>query len=318
VSLGSLAVGGFFTMSGYLIAASRVQTTTGRFLWHRFLRIFPGYWICLLVVAAGFGPAAWWHLHGSIAGYGGAHPLRYVVQNLPLLTPRTDALAGTLTGVPKPGPWNTSLWTLQWELACYLGVVGLARLGMLCRRRRGVIAALLGAVIMIGIVDGLALNLPVGGGIALVVRFAAAFLSGTMLYLYADEVPFDGRLAVLAAGSVAIGVFLPSPHAVIALPLAYLCLWAGARWRTTLCRDVDLSYGVYIYGFPVLQMLALLGVHHHGHLIYFLASVAATLPLAAISFLVVERPAMRARRWTPRVTRPVITDGLEPPVAVPV
>jgi peptidoglycan/LPS O-acetylase OafA/YrhL len=43
-TLGTLAVYGFFAISGYLIAASADSHSVGRFVWHRFLRIFPAFW----------------------------------------------------------------------------------------------------------------------------------------------------------------------------------------------------------------------------------------------------------------------------------
>lgn len=50
-TLGEQAVPGFFCLSGFLIAGSRMRLDLGRFLWHRALRIFPAYWTCLIVVA---------------------------------------------------------------------------------------------------------------------------------------------------------------------------------------------------------------------------------------------------------------------------
>jgi hypothetical protein len=51
LSLGLFAVAMFFVLSGFLITRSASRTSAVRFLWHRFLRIFPGYWVCLVVCA---------------------------------------------------------------------------------------------------------------------------------------------------------------------------------------------------------------------------------------------------------------------------
>jgi peptidoglycan/LPS O-acetylase OafA/YrhL len=52
-NLGILAVEGFFALSGFLITRSASRApSVGRFLWHRCLRIFPGFWVSLVVVAA--------------------------------------------------------------------------------------------------------------------------------------------------------------------------------------------------------------------------------------------------------------------------
>ncbi len=62
-TLGTVAVYGFFGISGYLIAGSAARNNAGRYLWQRFLRIFPAFWICLLVTALLFGTIAWLHLN---------------------------------------------------------------------------------------------------------------------------------------------------------------------------------------------------------------------------------------------------------------
>ncbi len=52
-TLGTMAVYGFFGLSGYLITASASRNHVGRFLWKRFLRIYPAFWVCLTVRARG-------------------------------------------------------------------------------------------------------------------------------------------------------------------------------------------------------------------------------------------------------------------------
>ena len=49
--LGVFAVAGFFTISGFLVTRSAERSSTARYLWHRALRVFPAFWVCLLVIA---------------------------------------------------------------------------------------------------------------------------------------------------------------------------------------------------------------------------------------------------------------------------
>jgi peptidoglycan/LPS O-acetylase OafA/YrhL len=56
-AFGEVGVAGFFVVSGYFITRSYVQIgSLPRFLWHRALRILPGYWVCLLVTVLVAGP----------------------------------------------------------------------------------------------------------------------------------------------------------------------------------------------------------------------------------------------------------------------
>lgn len=50
-TMGDFAVTGFFCLSGFLIAGSATRNRVGRYLWQRFLRIMPAYWLCLIVTA---------------------------------------------------------------------------------------------------------------------------------------------------------------------------------------------------------------------------------------------------------------------------
>ena len=58
-SLGTIAVYGFFGISGFLIAASASHNNVGRYVWQRFLRIFPGFWVAIGLTAFLFGSVAW-------------------------------------------------------------------------------------------------------------------------------------------------------------------------------------------------------------------------------------------------------------------
>ncbi|MBC3843842.1 acyltransferase family protein [Streptacidiphilus sp. 4-A2] len=68
--IGKLAVIGFFVLSGFMITASGRRLTTGRYAWHRALRIFPGLWVTVLVTALVVAPLLYLHLHGTTAGSG--------------------------------------------------------------------------------------------------------------------------------------------------------------------------------------------------------------------------------------------------------
>jgi peptidoglycan/LPS O-acetylase OafA/YrhL len=86
-------------------------------------------------------------------------------------------------------------------------------------------------------------------------------------------------------------------RAFAALPLAYLLISLAVTLPARLQRvgaTNDISDGVYIYAFPLQQLLATVGIHRHGYLLFRAASLAATLPVAAASWWLVEK---RALHW---------------------
>ena len=126
--------------------------------------------------------------------------------------------------------------------------------------------------------------------------FATFFLAGMVLFFWADRIPVDWRLAGLALG--ALVVIHASPWMAMdrygALPLAYVLLWAGAVIPPRWAQVHDISYGVYIYAYPVQLVIWWL---FPGLPLWVLVALAilVTVPLAWISWLLIERPAMRLR-----------------------
>ena len=304
-------VDAFFAVSGFLIVRSWLRDEDPvRFLAARVLRIMPGFWVCLLVVAFVVSPL---YLLLTGRGVGAAALLdgaSYVGHNA-LLWIFQDGIAGGPTGGAPgdDGIWNGSLWTLSWEFACYLGVLGLGVAGLL--RRRWVVP-----VLFVVAVGTLALVLLPGFDhvplLKHAARFATMFLAGALLHQVRHRVPAHGLLVLAALGLVVLGaVLVPADYRLVAaLPLAYAVVVGGALLRhpaATLRHD--LSYGTYVYAYPVQQLLVgtLPGLGPAGLLGL---SLAGTLPLAAASWWWVERPAHRLRhRWSSGRAVPASVDA---------
>ncbi len=140
-TLGTLAVYGFFAISGYLIAGSASRNGVGRYLWQRFLRIFPAFWICLIITAFVFGTIAWYHYNPVLSNTCGIHcylfqpngPFGYVIHNA-WLQINQPKISRTLPGGVWSFGWNGSLWTLEFEFLCYLLLAALSLFGLLKKR----------------------------------------------------------------------------------------------------------------------------------------------------------------------------------------
>lgn len=262
--LGALGVSVFFVISGYLIAAS-YRRDPRTYLLKRVLRIEPGLIASLIVTVVLLSfvttapPAEYWR-EGVI----------YVVRNA-LLYPVTYELPGVFEATPMAGIVNGVLWTLRLEFTFYIVL-------MLIRARLAIILGLLAlcAAVFVWVsvyrpewgVD------PVARVAFLTSRNGMLFFAGAALQVVNWRTPFWLGIASWIA--------LPFVGPV-ALPTAVLGLAREGK------LPADLSYGVYIYAFPIQQLLVTYGHLNHA------TAILAVLPFAAASWFLVEKPALKLK-----------------------
>jgi peptidoglycan/LPS O-acetylase OafA/YrhL len=290
-SPGFFAVAGFFALSGWLITQSRMSSELPSFLWRRFCRIYPGYFVTLLVVAFVFAPIG---AAVSVGSYRLSNGFGYVIDNLTLRI-RDWTVGPSLPSGAIPA-WNGSLWTLVHEVACYFAI-GLM-VTVLGRRRMDVWAVAAFIVITAAALTHHVVGLPLPHLVGTFLELAPFFFAGAALFVLRGHIPLHGGYAGLAAVLIAVVIGTGADPTLAALPIAYFCLWVGATLPTAfqrIGRKNDISYGTYIYAFPVQQLIALLGGASWGVAFYTAACVLATLPLAAASWFFVEKPAQHWR-----------------------
>lgn len=288
-------VDGFFAISGFLITASWLRHPHLRdYSAARALRILPGYYVCLVITAFVIAPI-------GLAIQGGAAlklllssaPLEYVGMNSAVVMLKAD-VGGTPRGVPYPGSWNSSLWTLIFELGCYFAVAALGMAGL--ANRRWVSPAILAlAVIGEALSPPIRLGEPFMGQFAAVSsRFAVMFAAGALLYQWRDKIPARWSLVALSAVVVALGgTLLPHYRLLGGIPLAYAIIASGALLKNKRLRlRTDLSYGVYIYAFPIQQLLVISWPDRPNPVVHAIVATFVTLPVAALSWFLVEKPSM--------------------------
>jgi peptidoglycan/LPS O-acetylase OafA/YrhL len=283
--LGGWAVAGFFVISGYLIAGSRLRSSWWSYSIRRLARIFPGYWVQLLAVALVFAPLA--TLLGPSTWTPGA-AASYVAQNL-----TTFDLQYTFEGsaFPRFDAWNGSAWTLMYELLAYLGCLIVFSIPW-CRRHMAAVSAV--ALVALTAFNVLAPLLDVTTNLYLhTAHLGSYFAAGMLAYALRDRIPARWSLITCAALISIVLLALPDGDEVAQIPVAYALLAAGAASRVRLGSTNDISYGVYIYAFPVQQVVAMAGL---AGLLHLAVSTGVTLLIAFASWRLVEKPAMNGAR----------------------
>nr|WP_255426298.1 acyltransferase family protein [Pseudonocardia sp. C8] len=293
--LGDLALDGFFILSGFLVTRSFLRLDSpARYLWHRFLRIMPGFWVCLVVVAVVVAPLAALlrGLPAGVAFTGEPSALRYVLANAGLLIVQYD-IAGILDGTPEGPSFNGALWTLFFEAACYGLVLVLGVLGVLRRRRRRLALVLTAGFALLTVLQEAGVDVLVNDR---ALRLGFVFVLGALGHLFDDRIVLRVDLLLAAGALFAVSLFVFEDYRVLgAAPLAYVFLWFGTWDRVSWSMRHDLSYGVYIYHWPTHQLVHLTALSALPTAVAVAAGLLLTLPAAAASWFVVERRALRLK-----------------------
>ena len=291
-TLGDAAVAVFFAISGFLVVGSWFRDPNPlRFVGRRAKRIWPGLAVAVLFTAYVVGPI---FTHLSVTDYlrnGGTRAFLSWLVMVP-----SHHLPGVFTSNTLSVP-NGSLWTLPIEVKAYLLVAVLGVAGALKHRWLVWAAWLLAieGVLVFGVFN-------VAPAVHIWPRegyLFAVFLGGAVLYHERDRVPLRAGLvaALVAAWVLSSGTAMQVPMGAAAIP--YACLWLAYRTRPVFVRffdRVDLSYGMYLYGYPVEQGIrATLGGGATPAIMIALG-VPITAALAYMSWRFVERPALSAKR----------------------
>jgi peptidoglycan/LPS O-acetylase OafA/YrhL len=298
--LGNFGVVLFFLCSGFIIPVSlERQASLSGFWLRRLFRLFPLYWSCLAFTLT----------MGYLNGWAGfdadfrAQPWACGLANLTMLQ--------TLFGCSNLlGP----AWSLMFEIIFYVIVSIQFRLGLIKQAVPLAVGMLLGAIVVEGLAP-LAWSIQLPNGI---LSFFGTMFVGTVLYRYAS-----GELGLRAlAGVLALAIFAEVAtlagdaftdggvwvHWITARLLAYLVfIVALSLRRRQVPRALSwlglISYSLYlVHPYVIYQPARALPPW-----LALFAAPAALIPVAALTYRVIEEPAIRlGRRLTPsrRVARP--------------
>lgn len=303
MSIGTLAVNFFFVISGFLIYQSwKNSSSVGSYLKKRFLRIYPAFIVlCLLCVfligpfatADFFRPTGYWHEY-----YERINVWR-MLRNLLFL--KEVEVPWCFTNLPIANVMNGSLWTIGYEFMCYLLVAILGSL-KLFRFKTITLGIFLVALFVYALQEYFHiylnnwLDLSLAGKPDYYPRFLVYFFSGILFYQHRELIPRVRSLFFLSIFICILSAYyfkglmftLPTFGAYVVFYIAFSLHFRMYRWA----RFGDFSYGIYLYAWPVQQMLLLYFEPSMNVWNLFSLATLISVFLAALSWNLVEKPAL--------------------------
>lgn len=255
MSPGDIGVDVFFVVSGFLVTGSLFRRPRlGEFICARLLRIYPALLamilVCVTLLGATLGELPYREFIGSKG------TLRFIEKNLVLVQGVQLSLPGVFRLLPWKSVVNGSLWTMTYELRCYLALAaGWGLLAFTGGRRRAIlpwVAALVAAV-------SLAIHLETvrRGVFYPFPRLHLMFATGVLMRALEHRIRLDWRiLATLAAVGALCSLDRTAWQFAYPFILPYSALYLAYVPSGPLLgfnRVGDASYGLYIYSFPIQQ-----------------------------------------------------------------
>lgn len=289
VWIGALAVNGFFAISGFLVSASLQNRSLVDFVVARILRVYPAIIVLILTTVFVLGPLLTtftlsnYFTHQWTLGY---------LNNISLWS-IDFRLPGVFDNNPRPNSINGSLWSLPAEIRCY---IGLAIIGFFVKPldRLKTNAALL--LVLIGCIFYYN-TMPLFSGLPRFQRPLMFFIVGCLVYVNRSLVPLNGALVAGLIALVVIakhtGTSTSTFNFLICVAFLYSLVFAvfGTPYLN-LDKLGDWSYGVYIYAWPIQQLVWQEGQSALANTVF---ATIIVLPLSALSWTYLESPALRLK-----------------------
>jgi peptidoglycan/LPS O-acetylase OafA/YrhL len=311
VDIGTISVGGFFAISGYLLTKSATSQTTGMYMIKRIFRIFPAYWLHLIIVTMGLFILDF-SIPNSISSDYEIPKAKYIthILNNFALWQSNKEINGLFPNNLYPHLVNASLWSLFPEFICYILLILSIKI---CTRFEVYPHLALFVIIGASIVFGLGILFVEDFMLfsnnffdekrieALIVMNALqSFAVGSLLAAYPKILLTlrNKKLSIVILSGIFILANLFSAYFLlgsICFSIIVVLIGSGNqllkifRW----CDEFDLSFGVFLYHAPILQVLislSLFGIISISSLHMLLLLILATFSLAMFSWILVEKP----------------------------
>lgn len=289
-----IAVGGFFALSGFLLFASfQKKPTLQHYLSRRARRILPPYFLIVIVCAFSFV------LVSSLSCeeyYFSGDFWKYLAANLSFLNFIQPSLPGVFDGADFfTNAVNGSLWTMKGEWICYISVPILFCFIIKYPRKATLILC---SIILVCIVISNILyfkgeqtgreiffTLSKQFNSIFVFFYIGAFINMQYKYFLKYKwyiIAIDIAIIIFSDYYVLFYYLFLRPFVV-----ATMVIWFSqvGKWGSFLRYHEDLSYDIYLFHYPIIQLVVLFGLNKScSHYMLLLLVIAVTTLFAFISW----------------------------------
>lgn len=294
-----IAMPTFFFLSGLLVSQSLDHTPSRlNFCWRRFLRLYPAACFVILVSACLLGPLV--STLPPTAYF--SHPLFWQYLRTVLLVRIYFDLPGVFRHSTMGPSVNASLWSLSLEIKLY---AGLFLFSYIKSKSLYNLLIIIATIVLLGI--GAFFCIPAQTAIRQAgypgfvmfpyCNLTVYFLIGILCYRFRTRLFIPAWWIILLPLIGFVSIWLHILHLTTFLLLPAAILYAavnGTRWIQKITPSPDLSYGIYLWGFPVLQVVLNI-LHPPGPLATLLLTTFITVLLALLSWYLVESRALKAK-----------------------
>ncbi len=288
----------FFTISGYLVTQSVFTSHSyTHYLWKRCIRIVPALAVvnvfCVLAGAFISSLPAKQYFTNSLTW-------TYVLKNTTLIQ-NQFLLPGVFTSLHDRSV-NASIWTIVLEVRFYIALL-MANMLSLLRKKLLLISFIIFGIAAIAF-DTKSLQIPFLD-LNVYFTFGTYFFLGVVYKCYKDSLFFSKWyiLPLLVLALLTVGTSLQK--LTFAVFLSYSLITIGSSRALIRTKGWDISYGFYLYAFPIQQLLLLAFGYSVNVWLHISLSVALASAMGTLSWIYIEKPALSKKSLfsqTKRVT----------------
>jgi peptidoglycan/LPS O-acetylase OafA/YrhL len=281
----------FFALSGFLVAGSLVRCKTLiSFLGLRVFRIVPALAVEVLLSALILGPI---FTTKPLSEYFSSRS--FFTYFLNIAGDVHFNLPGVFTDNPHPSIVNGQLWTVPWELRCYMLLAAIAFFGVF--RNLFMLVSSIAIICVVALVHDLIYPPDVWVSVHGII-LVEAFIVGVAFFRLKNKIRLSAALFTLSLIATVALLSLPYGDYFVACPAAYVTFYLGLLnpSRNKLLLSGDYSYGIYLYGFPI-QQAVVAAAPSLSLAIHTIVAFPLAVAFATGSWWLIEKRVLSLRRW---------------------